>query len=178
MARRPKPVSDLEVVALPNGQLVQNCYLVADRRTGEAVMIDPGEESAMFLAELDTRGWSLQAIWLTHAHVDHIISVVPSIRRPVRRFISIRAIARSMMPFPSSVTGSGWSSTRLRRPMSSCAPDRSFRLADCGSTSGSLLDIRQGASASSERGGSSVATRFSTGRSGEPICRVATPPRS
>ena len=29
----------------------------------------------MFLAELDTRAWALRAIWLTHAHVDHIIGV-------------------------------------------------------------------------------------------------------
>jgi hydroxyacylglutathione hydrolase len=68
-------VSDLEVVSLPNGRFVQNCYLVADRANGEAVMIDPGEEPGMFLAELDTRGWSLQSIWLTHAHVDHIMGV-------------------------------------------------------------------------------------------------------
>jgi hydroxyacylglutathione hydrolase len=68
-------VSDLEVVSLPNGQLSQNCYLVADRRTREAVIIDPGEEHAMFLAELDTRAWTLRAIWLTHAHVDHIMGV-------------------------------------------------------------------------------------------------------
>jgi glyoxylase-like metal-dependent hydrolase (beta-lactamase superfamily II) len=38
-------------------------------------MIDPGEEPAMFLAELDTRAWSLRAIWLTHAHIDHILGV-------------------------------------------------------------------------------------------------------
>jgi glyoxylase-like metal-dependent hydrolase (beta-lactamase superfamily II) len=68
-------VSELDVVALPNGQLAENCYLVADRGTGEAVIIDPGEEAAMFLAELDTRGWSLKGIWLTHAHVDHILGV-------------------------------------------------------------------------------------------------------
>jgi hydroxyacylglutathione hydrolase len=68
-------VSDLEVVALPNGQLAQNCYLVADRRSREAVIIDPGEESAMFLAELDTRAWALRAVWLTHAHIDHIVGV-------------------------------------------------------------------------------------------------------
>jgi hydroxyacylglutathione hydrolase len=68
-------VSELEVVPLPNGQLVQNCYLVADRRTREAVIIDPGEEPAMFLAELDTRAWTLRAIWLTHAHFDHIMGV-------------------------------------------------------------------------------------------------------
>ena len=33
-------MSDLEVVSLPNGQLSQNCYLVADRRTREAVIVD------------------------------------------------------------------------------------------------------------------------------------------
>jgi len=41
------------------------------------VIIDPGEEPSMFLAELDTRAWSLKAIWLTHAHIDHILGVGP-----------------------------------------------------------------------------------------------------
>ena len=63
------------MVSLANGQFAENCYLVADRGTREAVIIDPGEEPAMFLAELDTRAWHLRAIWLTHAHVDHIMGV-------------------------------------------------------------------------------------------------------
>jgi hydroxyacylglutathione hydrolase len=67
--------SDLEVVTLPNGQFAENCYLLGDPVTRQAVMIDPGEEPRLFLAELDTRGWSLQAIWLTHAHLDHIMGV-------------------------------------------------------------------------------------------------------
>lgn len=66
---------ELDVVAIPNGQLVQNCYLVADRRRRLAAIIDPGEEPQLFLAELDTRAWTLTAIWLTHAHVDHIMGV-------------------------------------------------------------------------------------------------------
>ncbi len=70
-----KSVSDLEVVSLPNGQFVENCYLVADRESGEAVIIDPGEDSTLFLRELNARRWTLQAIWLTHAHIDHIMGV-------------------------------------------------------------------------------------------------------
>ncbi len=68
-------MSELELVCLPNGQLAENCYLLADRATRRAVMIDPGEEPRLFLAELDTRAWSLDAIWLTHAHFDHILGV-------------------------------------------------------------------------------------------------------
>lgn len=68
-------MSSLEVVAIPNGQFAENCYLVADGGSGEAVIIDPGEESARFLRELRGRGWSLKAIWLTHAHIDHILGV-------------------------------------------------------------------------------------------------------
>jgi hydroxyacylglutathione hydrolase len=68
-------VSELEVVSLPNGRFAENCYLAADRRTRESVIIDPGEEPEAFLAELDTRGWSLAGIWLTHAHIDHILGV-------------------------------------------------------------------------------------------------------
>jgi len=68
-------VSDLEVVTLPNGQFAENCYLVADRGTREAVVIDPGEDAPTFLQELKKRSWALQGIWLTHAHIDHIMGV-------------------------------------------------------------------------------------------------------
>jgi glyoxylase-like metal-dependent hydrolase (beta-lactamase superfamily II) len=88
-------VSELEVVALPNGQLAENCYLVADGATGEAVIIDPGEESSMFLAELDTRRWSLRAIWLTHAHVDHIMGV-GAVRRATGAPIHLHPLDRPL----------------------------------------------------------------------------------
>jgi hydroxyacylglutathione hydrolase len=65
----------LEIVALPNGQFAENCYLLADRPSGGAVIIDPGEESERFLREVKDRGWALKAIWLTHAHIDHIMGV-------------------------------------------------------------------------------------------------------
>jgi hydroxyacylglutathione hydrolase len=68
-------VSSPEIVAIPNGQFAENCYLVADVGAREGVIIDPGEESGRFLAELERRAWSLRAIWLTHGHIDHIMGV-------------------------------------------------------------------------------------------------------
>jgi glyoxylase-like metal-dependent hydrolase (beta-lactamase superfamily II) len=68
-------VSDLAIVRLPNGQFVQNCYLLADPATREAVIVDPGEEPRLFLDALERRQWRLTAIWLTHAHLDHIMGV-------------------------------------------------------------------------------------------------------
>ncbi len=70
-------MSDLAVVMIPNGQMVQNCYLLADPAANQAVMVDPGEEAGRILAELEARGWDLTAIWLTHAHIDHILGVGP-----------------------------------------------------------------------------------------------------
>ncbi len=68
-------MSELEIVRLPNGQFVENCYLLADPASREAVMVDPGEEAQRFLEELERRRWRLTAIWLTHAHLDHIMGV-------------------------------------------------------------------------------------------------------
>lgn len=68
-------MSDLQVVSLPNGQFAENCYLVADAGSREAVIVDPGEGAATFLEELRQRDWTLRAIWVTHGHIDHIMGV-------------------------------------------------------------------------------------------------------
>jgi glyoxylase-like metal-dependent hydrolase (beta-lactamase superfamily II) len=68
-------VSESTVVTLPNGQFLENCYLVGDDAGGTAAIIDPGEDWEAFLAELGRRRWRLEAIWLTHAHLDHILGV-------------------------------------------------------------------------------------------------------
>lgn len=68
-------MSELEIVTIPNGQFVQNCFLLGDPDRGEAVVVDPGEEWERILAELDRRGWRTTAIWLTHAHLDHVLGL-------------------------------------------------------------------------------------------------------
>jgi hydroxyacylglutathione hydrolase len=65
----------LEVITLTNGVFAENCYLVADREAGETVLVDPGEEVELFLARIRSERLTLAAIWLTHAHLDHVLGV-------------------------------------------------------------------------------------------------------
>jgi hydroxyacylglutathione hydrolase len=62
------------------GIFEENCYLVADESTGKAVLIDPGDEAARLIGMVRDAGVTLEAIWLTHAHVDHI-GAVAAVRR-------------------------------------------------------------------------------------------------
>lgn len=64
-----------EVICLTNGVFQENCYLLADPETRDAVIIDPGEEAESFLRRLAHERLSLHAVWLTHAHLDHILGV-------------------------------------------------------------------------------------------------------
>ncbi len=64
-----------EIVCLTNGAFAENCYLVADRQSGDVVIVDPGEEAELFLRRIEKESWTPRAIWLTHAHLDHIAGV-------------------------------------------------------------------------------------------------------
>jgi hydroxyacylglutathione hydrolase len=65
----------MQVVQIPNGQFVENCYLVVDERAGECAIVDPGEEAGLILHKVAATGAKPTAIWLTHAHIDHVLGV-------------------------------------------------------------------------------------------------------
>jgi hydroxyacylglutathione hydrolase len=56
------------------GPLGCNCYVVGDPATREAVVVDPGGDSALLIAELARLGIEVKAIVATHAHFDHLIA--------------------------------------------------------------------------------------------------------
>ncbi len=65
----------MKIVQIPNGRFVENCYLVIDEAAGECAIVDPGEEPALIAHHLAAAGVKPVAIWLTHAHVDHVLGV-------------------------------------------------------------------------------------------------------
>lgn len=65
----------MKVVAVPNGQFVENSYLVIDEASGVCAVIDPGEDADLIADHLARSGARPVAIWLTHAHIDHVLGV-------------------------------------------------------------------------------------------------------
>jgi glyoxylase-like metal-dependent hydrolase (beta-lactamase superfamily II) len=62
----------VQVLQLPLGPLQTNCYVLACNTTGEAVVIDPAWDGRGIAQTIADHGWRLRAVWLTHAHFDHV----------------------------------------------------------------------------------------------------------
>ncbi|MEP6994196.1 MAG: MBL fold metallo-hydrolase [Acidobacteriota bacterium] len=65
---KPQPI----VQTFPVGPLQCNCTILGDRDSGEAVVIDPGDEPERIVQELQSLRLKPVALLHTHAHFDHI----------------------------------------------------------------------------------------------------------
>ena len=68
------------------GAFEENCYLLVDAASRDAVLVDPGDEGKRIPHAVERSGARLRAIWLTHAHIDHIggiAAVCKSSRVPI-----------------------------------------------------------------------------------------------
>lgn len=68
MSQSPAPIG---VFVTPVTPLQQNCTTVWCTATKKAAVIDPGGSVDAVLGEIGRRGLTLDAIWITHGHLDH-----------------------------------------------------------------------------------------------------------
>jgi hydroxyacylglutathione hydrolase len=59
-------------ITIPVGMLQCNCTILGDRESGEALVIDPGDETERILELFARYGLKAKAIVSTHAHIDHV----------------------------------------------------------------------------------------------------------
>jgi hydroxyacylglutathione hydrolase len=62
----------VKITRVTVGPFEENCYLIVDEDARRAVLIDPGDEAHRIAQMVRGSGAELEAIWLTHAHIDHI----------------------------------------------------------------------------------------------------------
>jgi hydroxyacylglutathione hydrolase len=62
----------MRVETLTVGAFQENCYLVIDEDSNRSVVVDPGGEGPRIVEAIEESGTTLEAIWITHAHVDHV----------------------------------------------------------------------------------------------------------
>lgn len=66
---------DLAVTTLVVGPFRENCRIVVDRESGEAVVVDPGDEAKRILKAIRESGGKVKMLLATHAHLDHVGAV-------------------------------------------------------------------------------------------------------
>ena len=71
MRGRLRSRSMLRYVTVPVTAFAQNCSIVWCDHSGKAAVIAPGGDLPRLRAEIARLGVRLDAIWLTHAHIDH-----------------------------------------------------------------------------------------------------------
>jgi glyoxylase-like metal-dependent hydrolase (beta-lactamase superfamily II) len=65
----------VQIEKLTTGPLQENCYIVMDEATHEAVVVDPGDDAPLIVAAITRMGAKPIAILNTHCHFDHVGAV-------------------------------------------------------------------------------------------------------
>jgi glyoxylase-like metal-dependent hydrolase (beta-lactamase superfamily II) len=72
MAAPEATTSPIRAIIVPVTPLQQNCTLVWCVKTLKAAVIDPGGDAPRLLKAAADRGLTIDKIWITHGHLDHV----------------------------------------------------------------------------------------------------------
>ena len=67
----------MDVRSFTVGPFAENTYILRRDGAERAIMVDPGDEAPRLLAAIAELGVDVEAILLTHTHVDHVGAVAP-----------------------------------------------------------------------------------------------------
>ena len=106
---------NLAVFSRVVGPIQTSIYILGCRKTNQAVIIDGGGDAKEMMATIDEQGWDLNAIWQTHAHIDHVaglndlreLTEAPILLHPLEQPVYDAAVQQGLMfgfqiePLPS-----------------------------------------------------------------------------
>ena len=86
------------------GAFQENCWVIGNRRTGEAICVDPGDEPGEILAMARDMGVTIKYIANSHGHIDHVLGVA-GVRDVPTGTLTLRAgVNRVRLTDPTAVT--------------------------------------------------------------------------
>ena len=68
-------MGQIEIKSMTLGMVATNCYLIINKETKEALLIDPADNALRNSNVIEENVCTLKAILLTHGHFDHIMAL-------------------------------------------------------------------------------------------------------
>ena len=68
-------MGQIEIKSMTLGMVATNCYLIINKETKEALLIDPADNALSISNVIEENVCTLKAILLTHGHFDHIMAL-------------------------------------------------------------------------------------------------------
>jgi hydroxyacylglutathione hydrolase len=68
---------DLAITTVVVSPFEQNCRVIVERESGDAVVVDPGDDPKRILKVVKEAGGTVKWLLGTHGHLDHVGAVVP-----------------------------------------------------------------------------------------------------
>jgi glyoxylase-like metal-dependent hydrolase (beta-lactamase superfamily II) len=126
----------MKIVQIPNGAFVENSYLVIDEASGTCAVVDPGEGAGLILHKVEQAGVRPVAIWVTHAHLDHVMGVA-QVRSATGAPVWLHAADRPLYDrVPQQAEAFGFSAAAVP------APDHAWAHGDVARVGGLSFQVR------------------------------------
>ena len=127
----------MRIITIPNGIFAENCYIVVDEAARACAIVDPGEEAGLILHKVAETGARPTAIWLTHAHLDHVLGV-PQVAAETGAPVHLHPADQPL--YDAVPDQAAWFG--LARPPRLPTPDKAFGHGETVSVGGTRFEVR------------------------------------